>query len=148
MDGALKQRIRELGERLDAHRKRQQALHPDLTLTGIYNVLEKVRRIVVPPSGGSESLRTVVPPLGGALESPEPPKGGTTMPSLEPLTAKEREIHDQGLVSVLKQIHDDLDAAVLEAYGWRKEAGSEFQVSGSKSQVSSEKPAAAGGRRT
>ena len=35
-----------------------------------------------------------------------------------PLTAKEREIHDQGLVSVLKQIHDDLDAAVLEAYGW------------------------------
>ena len=33
-EGALKQRIRELGERLDSHRKRQQALHPDLTLTG------------------------------------------------------------------------------------------------------------------
>ena len=27
-------------------------------------------------------------------------------------------IHEQGLVSVLKQIHDDLDAAVAEAYGW------------------------------
>jgi len=27
-------------------------------------------------------------------------------------------IHDKGLVSVLKQLHDDLDAAVLEAYGW------------------------------
>lgn len=27
-------------------------------------------------------------------------------------------IHEQGLVSVLKQIHDDLDAAVFEAYGW------------------------------
>jgi hypothetical protein len=40
------------------------------------------------------------------------------MPSQETLTPKEREIHDQGLVSVLKQIHDDLDAAVLEAYGW------------------------------
>ena len=40
------------------------------------------------------------------------------MPSPEALTPKEREIHDQGLVSVLKQIHDDLDAAVLEAYGW------------------------------
>ncbi len=36
----------------------------------------------------------------------------------EPLTAKERKIHDDGLVSVLKQIHDDLDAAVFAAYGW------------------------------
>ena len=29
------------------------------------------------------------------------------------LSAKEQKIHEQGLVSVLKQIHDDLDAAVL-----------------------------------
>lgn len=36
----------------------------------------------------------------------------------EPLTDKEKVIHEQGLVSVLKQIHDDLDAAVFEAYGW------------------------------
>jgi hypothetical protein len=36
----------------------------------------------------------------------------------EPLTPKERTIHEQGLVSVLRQLHDDLDAAVLEAYGW------------------------------
>lgn len=77
----LKQRIRELGEQLDAHRKRQQELHPDLTITGMYNVLEKLR-------------------------------------SGEPLTAKEKQIHEDGLVSVLKQIHDDLDAAVFEAYGW------------------------------
>ena len=27
-------------------------------------------------------------------------------------------MHEQGLVSVLKQIHDDLDAAVFDAYGW------------------------------
>jgi len=79
--GDLKERIRDLGERLDAHRKRQQELHPDLTLTGIYNVLEKLR-------------------------------------TGEALTAKDKAIHDKGLVSVLKQIHDDLDAAVLEAYGW------------------------------
>ncbi len=79
--GDQKQRIRALGEALDAHRKRQQAQHTKLTITGMYNVLEKLR-------------------------------GG------EPLTAKEREIHEQGLVSVLKQIHDDLDAAVFEAYGW------------------------------
>ena len=34
------------------------------------------------------------------------------------LSARERVIHDQGLVSVLRQIHDELDAAVLDAYGW------------------------------
>lgn len=78
---AQKQRIRDLGEALDAHRKRQQAQHPKLTITGMYNVLEKLR-------------------------------------TGEPLTEKEREIHEQGLVSILKQIHDDLDAAVFEAYGW------------------------------
>ena len=36
-------RIRELAEQLDAHRKRQQAQHPDLTLTDLYNVVEKLR---------------------------------------------------------------------------------------------------------
>ncbi|MCH7228079.1 class I SAM-dependent DNA methyltransferase [Haloferula sp. A504] len=80
-EGPLKQRIRDLGERLDAHRKRQQELHPGLTLTGIYNVLEKLR-------------------------------------AGEALTDKERKIHDQGLVTLLRQLHDELDAAVLEAYGW------------------------------
>lgn len=80
-EGALKQNIRDLGERLDAHRKRQQELHPALTLTGMYNVLEKIR-------------------------------------SGEPLNAKEKTIHDQGLITLLQQLHDELDAAVLEAYGW------------------------------
>ncbi|MBN8459079.1 MAG: class I SAM-dependent DNA methyltransferase [Verrucomicrobia bacterium] len=80
-EGPLKQRIRDLGERLDAHRKARQAAHPELTLTGIYNVLEKLR-------------------AGEALND------------------KEKKIHDQGLVTILKQIHDDLDQAVLEAYGW------------------------------
>lgn len=34
------------------------------------------------------------------------------------LTSKERAAHEQGLVSVLRQLHDDLDRAVAEAYGW------------------------------
>jgi hypothetical protein len=34
------------------------------------------------------------------------------------LTAKEKVIHGQGLVSVLYQLHEDLDAAVAAAYGW------------------------------
>ena len=77
-------RIRSLGEDLDAHRKRQQAAHPALTITGMYNVLEKLR-------------------------------------SGEALTAKEKVIHEEGLVSVLKQLHDNLDAAVFDAYGWPKD---------------------------
>ena len=75
------QRIRELGEELDTHRKRQQAQHPGLTITGMRHVLEKLR-------------------------------------SGEPLTDKDKIIHEQGLVSVLQQIHDELDAAVFAAYGW------------------------------
>ena len=54
----------ELGEQLDAHRKARQAAHPGLTMTGMYNVLERLR------------------------------KG-------EELSAKERVIHEEGLVSVL-----------------------------------------------
>ncbi|HEX8501656.1 MAG TPA: DNA methyltransferase [Pyrinomonadaceae bacterium] len=75
------QRIRELGEALDAHRKRQQAQHPALTITEMYNVLEKLRRG-------------------------------------EQLNDRERATHEQGLVSVLRQLHADLDAAVFDAYGW------------------------------
>jgi hypothetical protein len=36
----------------------------------------------------------------------------------ETLNAKEKRIHEQGLVSVLRTIHDELDEAVLAAYGW------------------------------
>ncbi len=75
------ERIRHLAEQLDAHRKRQQAEHPALTLTGMYNVLEKIR-------------------------------------AGEPLNAKEKTIHEQGLVSVLRELHDELDRAAFEAYGW------------------------------
>lgn len=35
-----------------------------------------------------------------------------------PLTAKEKVVHEHGLVGVLKSLHDELDAAVLQAYGW------------------------------
>jgi hypothetical protein len=77
----LRARIAVLAERLDAHRKRQQVAHPDLKLTGMYNMLEKLR-------------------------------------AGEALTAKDKTIHEQGLVSVLKILHDELDVAVLAAYGW------------------------------
>lgn len=34
------------------------------------------------------------------------------------LSAKGKAIHEQGLVSVLRELHDDLDRAVFDAYGW------------------------------
>lgn len=34
------------------------------------------------------------------------------------LTAKDKVIHEHGLVGVLKNLHDELDATVLKAYGW------------------------------
>ena len=36
----------------------------------------------------------------------------------EELDETERTIHEQGLVGVLKELHDELDAAVADAYGW------------------------------
>jgi hypothetical protein len=75
-----KAHIRELAEALDAHRKQVQAKH-GVTLTGLYNVLEKIR-------------------------------------AGETLTEKEKFVHNRGLVSTLKSLHDDLDAAVSAAYGW------------------------------
>lgn len=78
---ALKIHLRTLGEELDAHRKRQQAAHPKLTLTHMYNVLEKHR-------------------AGETIEG------------------KDREIYDQGLIGILRDLHDQIDAAVAEAYGW------------------------------
>ncbi len=38
----------------------------------------------------------------------------TKLRSGETLTPKEKTIHEQGLVSVLKQLHDDLDKAVRD----------------------------------
>ena len=38
--------------------------------------------------------------------------------SSEALSDREREIHEQGLVTVLRRLHDDIDEAVFEAYGW------------------------------
>ena len=40
---AQKAKIRELAEKLEAHRRACEKRHPELTLTGVYGVLEKVR---------------------------------------------------------------------------------------------------------
>lgn len=80
-DVATAHEIRAIAEELDKHRKDRQAQHPGLTLTEMYNVLEKLR------AGG-------------------------------PLNDDDRRIKDDGLVLMLKEYHDRLDAAVARAYGW------------------------------
>ncbi len=80
-------RLADLGDRLDSFRKERLAEHDFLTMTALYNVLERVREL----------------------------ENGCDVP---PLSAKEKDIHEAGLVYVLKDIHDDIDRAVFEAYGW------------------------------
>ena len=52
-----KHRIRVIAENLDAHRKRVLAEHPHLTLTGLYNILEKLRAGAKPDALGPEDRR-------------------------------------------------------------------------------------------
>ena len=85
----LKARIRDEAEALDALRKKVLADHADLTLTGLYNVLE-------------------------ALKANDLAKGKNA----RVLTDKERDVHDRGLVTLIRQHHDAIDAAVAESYGW------------------------------
>jgi hypothetical protein len=128
---AERERIRAVAEELDAHRKRVQAQHPGLTLTGMYNVLEKLRQqsgphsplCGAPPALGAPNNGQASEPAALHLEkdtgSLRHAAQGTVRTTLSiPLTDKERLIHDQGLVSLLKQLHDDLDEAVFAAYGW------------------------------
>lgn len=81
---AQKATIRTIAEELDAHRKRVLAEHGHLTLTGLYNVYEKLRAGVKPDA----------------------------------LDEDDRRIFDDGLVLILKELHDKLDRAVADAYGW------------------------------
>jgi hypothetical protein len=80
-DKATRTTLRALGEELDATRKTVQAEHPDLTLTGLYNVLEKVR-------------------------------AGTA------LSDAEADVKARGRVLILKDVHDQIDHATADAYGW------------------------------
>ncbi len=52
------------------------------------------------------------------------------------LTAKEKIIHEQGLVAVLKTLHDELDRAVLAAYGWSDLAPLQDVVNGNAAPAS------------
>lgn len=116
-----KQTIRVIAEELDAHRKRVLAEHEHMTLTKLYNVLEKVR------AGASPSPR--VRGEGASRSNDAPPHPEASLRSVsdlsphagrgeDDLTDAERRIFDDGLVLILKELHERLDAAVADAYGW------------------------------
>lgn len=86
--GSMQARIRQIAEELDTHRKARLAANTRLTLTGLYNVLEKER--------------------AGA-----------------PLNAEDRAIHQEGQVGILRALHDALDTAVADAYGWPADLATE-----------------------
>lgn len=84
---ARRERLRELGGRLDTFRKGRLAAHSFLTMTGLYNALERLREL----------------------------EQGSPVPAL---TEAERDVHQTGMITALREIHDDIDRAVFAAYGW------------------------------
>jgi hypothetical protein len=120
----LKAEIRAVAEELDAFRKARQAEHPRLTLTQMYNVLEKLKAM--------EAARSSPSPLwggargGGASASLDERHADTPTSTSSPqgggeplaLTPDEERIKEQGLVLILKELHERLDRLVFQAYGW------------------------------
>lgn len=80
----LRGKLRAVGEELDALRKRVLEDHSDLTLTGVYNVLAKLKR--------GESL-----------------------------SAKDENVKQRGLVLIVKELHETIDALTADAYGWPRD---------------------------
>ncbi|WP_338720337.1 DNA methyltransferase [Devosia sp. XK-2] len=107
-DGVQKAEIARLAEALDAHRKRVQAEHPDITLTEMYNVLEKLKADVGPSSPRPSGERVPEGRVRG--EGPSAPAPA--------LTPREDDVKSRALVLILRELHEELDAAVLAAYGW------------------------------
>ena len=80
-DPARRAHVSKLAEELDSHRNAAIERDEAVTMTGMYNVVEKLR-------------------------------------TGEALTPKERKIHEIAACGVLKDLHDELDALVAQAYGW------------------------------
>jgi hypothetical protein len=81
-----------------------------------------------PTDAQAERIRTLAEQLDSHRKRQQTAHPGLTLTGMynvlealregRDLSAKERVIHSEGLVSVLRQLHDELDAAVLDAYGW------------------------------
>lgn len=116
-----KQAIRALGDRLDAHRQRVRSDHPDLTLTGLYNVLDAVRERS--PDGLSDAerdvyerglvgvLRSLHDDLDGAVAAaygwPVDLPEGEVLKRLVALNAERSEEEARGLVRYLRPAYQN-----------------------------------------
>jgi hypothetical protein len=78
---ALRAKIADVAERIEAHRKGALARSEKVGMTLMYNVLDRLR-------------------------------------SGEPLSKTEREVHELAACGTLRDLHDQLDRLVAEAYGW------------------------------
>ncbi len=117
----LKSQIRAAAEELDAFRKQRQKEHPSLTLTQMYNVLEKLKAIEAaqrtsssPPGlsrGSTTSGASASEDMDGRDKPGHDEDRGT-------LTADEERVKDEGLILILKELHEKLDRLVFQAYGW------------------------------
>lgn len=91
VDDNLKLKMRAAAEELDATRKRVLDEHPDLSTTGLYNVLERLTTIEA--AGGNDA-------------------------EIPPLSDEERDVMERGLVLIIKELHHAIDRLVFEAYNW------------------------------
>jgi len=133
----LRQKIASLAEQIDAHRKRVLGLLPSTPSASNAQCSLVVGQSGAPAADlvSAASMRSPARPTASPPAAPEAAGAGTagaaskslTLTGLynvllalregRALTAKEKTIHTQGLVGVLKDLHDELDAAVLQAYG-------------------------------
>jgi len=116
----LKAEIRAVAEELDAFRKQRQAEHPKLTLTQMYNVLEKLKAMEAaapsPSWPGSSRPSTSSEPHRSQDVDPRHRAGDDG--GKVTLTPDEERIKDEGLILILKELHERLDRLVFQAYGW------------------------------
>jgi len=125
----LRERIAHLAEQIDQHRKRVLGLAPASPAdpSPPTPLPQGERGVTATPSACTSG--TTPSPLAGEGRGEgapaQPP--GLTLTGLynvlaalregRALTAKEKTIHTQGLVGVLRELHDELDTSVLAAYG-------------------------------
>jgi hypothetical protein len=116
----LKGQIRSVAEELDAFRKERQKEHPALTLTQMYNVLEKLKAM----EAAKKATPLPNPPPGEGRSRPSSSGDGgkeqaaASGSAVLELTEDEERIKDAGLILILKELHEKLDRLVFEAYGW------------------------------
>ncbi len=117
---ALRERIATLAEHIDAHRKRVLGLAGaaggDFASAARMSAPQSPPAPALPAAGTTASAALTLTGLYNVLAA---------LRAGRALTAKEKAIHTQGLVGVLRELHDELDAAVLAAYGLPPHASSD-----------------------